>query len=143
MSSLALLTTIGIVAVAALTWFFIRTRSADLLEEIVTKRKPSAKLATRASFVEGPNQIPVALSVTDKVLYYENPDMQAELELERIDEVEYDTELSIGRELDHGKVMRLRSHGHAFEFILEQGEVDKWSSVLPPHRGGEPHRAVV
>lgn len=134
MNSLAILTTLGILAVAVLTWFFLRTRSADLLEAIMMKRRSSSRIATRAEFVEGINHIPVALSLTDKSLFYENPDLEAQLELDRIEEVEYDNELAIGKGVDHGKVLRLRSHGHAFEFILAGNEADKWQNLLPPHR---------
>jgi len=64
------------------------------------------------------------------------------VELRHIDEVEYDDETATGRSVV-GKALRLRAHGHAFEFLLDQGTARQWEQLLPPHRLDEaPARAV-
>jgi hypothetical protein len=143
MSSLALLSVVGVLAVAVLTWFFIRTRSADLLEAMMAKRRGSSRLVSRAEFVEGMDHIPVALSLNDKSIQYENSDLEARLELDRIEEVEYDDELSFGKGIEHGQVLRLRSHGHAFEFIIDKSSAAQWQTALPPHRLNDAQLSVM
>jgi hypothetical protein len=133
-NSLSVFTAVGIIALAALVWLFLRTWNSDQLDEIVNKHRPTAKLSTKADFVEGMNHIPVALSLEGSDLLYENPDLQAKLEIARIDEVEYVSELATGSAVDTGKVLRVRSHGHAFEFILDPQSAARWSAALPPHR---------
>ncbi len=136
---LATVTVVGIVVLAFLVWFFLRTRSKDLLTEMMDKRRPSSRLVARAEYVEGMNHVPVALSLSNDSVYYENTDMQASFELARIDDVEYDDELTTGRSVPPGsRALRLRSHGATFEFILPGAETPKWESALPPRRAGTP-----
>jgi hypothetical protein len=136
-------TVIGIVALAVLIWFFLRTRSKDLLEEIIARRKPSSRQVSRAEYVQGMQRVPVALSLTTDAIFYENPDLEASFELARIEEIEYDDELVTGRRLDHGcRALRLRSHGAAFEFILNPPDCEKWMAALPPRRMEATARAV-
>ena len=127
---LTTVTIVGVVVLAALIWLFIQTRSKDLLEEILVKQRASAKAATKAEFLEGPNRIPVALCVTADRVAYVNPDLDAFLEMKNIDEVEYDDETSTGRSV-HGRVLRLRSHGHAFEFELDPQAAKMCEAALP------------
>src|SRR3954452_1116856 len=102
-------TVVGLVVLAALIWFFMRTRSQDLVAEIVAKRKTSSKLVSHAHYVEGMARIPVAISLDNETFFYENPDMQASFELRMIDEVEFDDELATGRSVEAGhRVMRIR-----------------------------------
>ncbi|HSP15718.1 MAG TPA: hypothetical protein VLV78_13290 [Thermoanaerobaculia bacterium] len=134
---LATVTVVGIVVLAFLVWYFLRTRSKDLVTEIMERRRPSSRLVTRADYVEGMNHVPVALSLTNDTVYYENPDMQASFELARIDDVEYDDELTTGKSVPAGsRALRLRSHGSTFEFVLSAAETPKWESALPPKRVG-------
>ena len=123
-------TIIGVVVLAALIWLFLRTRSQDLIEEMLTKRRPAARAASRADFVEGPNRFHVALSLIEDRVNYENPDLDAFLDVKNIDEIEYDDETATGHSVE-GRVLRLRSHGHAFEFILEPAAAKTWESALP------------
>jgi hypothetical protein len=139
---LTTVTIVGVVVLAALVWLFIRTRSSDLLEEILVKRRASSKAAARADFVEGPNRIPVALAITDDRVCYENPDLDACLELQHIDEVEYDDETSMGQSVE-GRVLRIRSHGHGFEFVIESAAVAQFEAALPPRKMGTPQRKAV
>jgi hypothetical protein len=133
MPDVGTITLVGIVVLAVLVVVFLKLRQKDLLGAMMQKRQASSKLVSRADYVEGMERIPVALSLTAESLYYENPDLEASFELSRIDEVEYDDELATGRMLDHDRrVMRLRSHGTAFEFVLEKPETQKWMAALPP-----------
>lgn len=135
---LATVTVVGIVILAFLIWFFFRTRSQDLLAEMMNKRRGSSRLVSRADYVEGMNHIPVALALTNDSLFYENTDLQASFELARIDDVEYDDELATGSAVPQGcRALRLRSHGTTFEFIMPTAETTKWESALPPHGGGK------
>jgi len=111
--------------------------SSDLLAEIIEKKRAGSKLVSRAEYVEGLERLPVAISLTDTAFYYENPDLQASFDLAMIDEIEYDDELSTGRAVEHGcRVLRLRSHGATFDFILTPADCEKWMVALPPRRLG-------
>ena len=133
---LATVTVVGIVVLAALVWLLVRTRSQDQLDELMEKRRGSSRLVSRADYVEGLNQIPVALALTNDNFFYENTDLQAQFELSRIDDVEYDDELATGRSVAAGsRALRLRTHGTTIEFVMPAPECAKWQSALPPHSG--------
>lgn len=138
MQWLGTVTVVGLVALAALLWLFIRTRSQDMLKEMMAKRKASSKVVCRAEYVEGLERIPVVMALTDDTMYYENADLQASFELAHVEEVEYDSDLSTGHPLEHGRrALRLRSHGRTFEFIFEPAVCSQWESLLPPRRMGQ------
>ena len=140
--TLALATIIGLVVLVALAWIFIRLRSKDHLEEMIAKRSASVKLISRANYVEGLERIPVALSLGNDAIFYENPDLEAKLEIRQIEEVEYDDETATGQSVQ-GKALRLRSHGHTFEFVVDSATAQKWQSMLPvKHLGPGTARAV-
>ena len=144
MPSVGLITGVGLVVLAALVVLFIRTRSKDLLDEILNKRRNTSKLVSRADYVEGLERMPVALALTDDTFYYENPDFQALFELRTIDEIEYDDELATGRQVEHGcRALRLRSHGTTFEFVLTPDVCGKWMEALPPRRANEERAKAV
>jgi hypothetical protein len=135
---LGTITLIGVVVLAVLLWLFFRTRSHDRLTEIMEKRRATSRLVATAHYVEGLERIPVVLALTADTFYYENPDLQASFELARLDEIEYDNELAIGRSLEQGlRALRLRSHGATFEFILPAAEAAKWEAALPGKRVGQ------
>lgn len=137
MPGLATITVIGVVVLAVLTVVFLRVRRTDLIAAQMEKRRNNSRLVSRAVYVEGVEKIPVALSLTSSQLFYENPDLEASFDLDRIEEVEYAEDLMTGRSLDVGcRVMRLRSHGATFEFVLDQTECDKWRAALPPRQLG-------
>jgi hypothetical protein len=144
MPQLAILSLVGAVVAAALIVVFLRVRQRDLLGALIEKRRPTSQVVSRASFVEGPESLPVALSLSGDVLYYENPDLEASFELDRIDEIEYDDELTTGKNLDvNHRVLRLRSHGRSFEFVLEKADHAKWASALPARTMGTAHAHAV
>lgn len=130
---LGTVTVVGLVVLAALIFLFLRIRMKDLVDEYIKKRSAGSRVCTRADFVEGRERIPVALALTDDTIYYENPDLQASLELKRIDEVEYDDETTTGQSVE-GKTLRLRSHGHTIEFVMDANTARLWQTALPPHR---------
>ena len=136
MSALAAI--VGLVIVAALIPVYLKLRQKDVVDTYLAKRRGSSKLVSRAEYVEGAEMIPVALALTDSTFYYENADLQASFDLDRIDEIEYDDDLATGRTL-HGacRVLRLRSHGAAFEFVLDRNECSKWTAALPPRTYGQ------
>ncbi len=136
--SVSTITVIGVVVVVVLVWFFFRTRRGDRVSEIMEKRRATSRLVSAADYVEGLERIPVVLALTADTFYYENPDLQASFELARIDEIEYDDELAIGRSVEEGhRALRLRSHGATFEFILPAAEAAKWEAALPARRVGQ------
>jgi hypothetical protein len=141
---LGTVTVVGIVVLAVLIWLFIRTRSQDLITELMEKRRTSSRLVSRAEYMEGMNSFPVAISLSDTNLFYENPDLQASFELSRLDEIEYDDELATGHSVPPGsRALRLRSHGAMFEFVMPAGEIAKWEPILPPRRSGQAAKKVV
>ena len=137
MPQLATVTLVGLIVLAVMVVIFLKVRQKDLVAAFMEKRRPTSKLVSRADYVEGVEKIPVALSLTNTALYYENPDLEASFDLDRIDEIEYSQDLSTGRSHDTScEVLRLRSHGATFEFLLETAECNKWKAALPPRRLG-------
>ena len=142
---LTTVTVVGVILFAVLVVIFLKVRQKDLVSAFMEKRRAGSKLVSRADYVEGVEKIPVALSLTDKALFYENPDLEASFDLDRIDEVEYSQDLSTGRshDLQH-EVLRLRSHGATFEFLLEKADCAKWMAALPARQmGGQPSARAV
>lgn len=138
---LGTITAVGLVVLAGLVWLFVRTRNKDLLDELMNKRRSACRAVCRADYVEGMQHIAVALALTDDTFYYENPDLQASLELRRIDEIEYDDELATGKAVARGfRALRLRSHGTTFEFLIDAPTAAQWQIVLPA-RGYEQQAA--
>ena len=133
---LTAVTVIGLVVLAGLIWLFLKTRSKDLIEEMMVKRRASSRLVSRAEFLEGMEKISVALSLAADRICYENPDIDAYLELRHIEEIEYDDETATGHPIE-GRVLRLRSHGHTFEFLLEIPTARQWESMLPSRRADQ------
>jgi hypothetical protein len=139
MPFLTTITVVGLVVLAGLVWLFMRTRQRDLIADIMAKRKASSKLVVRADYIEGLEKMPVALSLTGTAIYYQNPDMEASFDLKDIEEIEYDDELATGRSVTHGcRALRLRSHGHTFEFVLQPADCQQWMAALPAHHADEP-----
>jgi hypothetical protein len=137
MPGLEFMSVVGVVVLAVLFVVFMKMRQRDIIEALMKKRSGDSKVVTRAEYVEGMNTIPVAMSLRQETFYYENPDLEASFDLDRIDEIEYAEELAIGRPVHAGKhVLRLRSHGTTFEFVLDSADEKKWVAALPPRRVG-------
>ena len=132
-----LATVAGLIVLVVLVVVYLKLRQNDLVGTFLEKRRASSKLVSRADYVEGVEKIPVALSLSNDAIYYENPDLEASFDLDRIDEVEYSQDLSTGRSHDtQHEVLRLRSHGATFEFLLEKADCQKWMAALPARRLG-------
>ena len=134
---LLILTVTGVISVAILVWFLIKKFGEDTISEMLKKRREGAVVSQAGYYVEGRERVPVAMTLTKKSLFYENADLQAVLDLERLDEVEYDSELSTSASEIRGSVLRLRSHGQTFEFIVSVGKETEWKEHLPAHRMDE------
>lgn len=141
MPGLGTVTLVGIVVLAGLVWFFFRTKHKDEIQALIAKRQRTSKFAGPASFVEGRERIPVAIAVDDRCFYYENADLQASLDLDRIEEIEYAGDTATGLDVHDGKVLRLRSHGQMFEFIIDKASAGSWTSAMPVHLLGKPPKA--
>ena len=125
-------------AVAALFWWITRSRE-DRMTAIVTRLAATGILSSRAQLIDGVNHIPVALSLDASRIKYANADLDASIDVRQIDEVEYASDLVTGGIAD-GAVLRLRSHGRAFEFVLDLPTAERWCHRLPPHRMDEAGR---
>jgi hypothetical protein len=133
----ATVTIVGLAVLAVLVVIYLKLRQGDVLGALMEKRRGGSKIVTRAEYVEGREQIPVALSLSADTLYYENADLEASFDLSRIDEIEYSNELATGRDVHGHRVLRLRSHGATFEFLLEKEVAPKWEATLPAHTYGQ------
>ena len=143
MPGLAAMTIGGVIVLAVLVVAFLKIRRRDLLAAIVEKRRGTSKLVSRGEYVEGAETMPVALALTDDTFYYENPDLEASFELARIDEIEYADDLLTGKNHRDGcTVLRIRSHGQTFEFLIDKPDCQKWQTALPERRLGPVARAV-
>jgi len=129
---------LGVFVAIALISLLLRVVSHDKIEAILKKRRPGSVLASPAEFVEGPTHVEVALSLDANQLRYENPDMQAYLDLKNLEEVEYDDDLMTGGRKVEGEVLRIRSHGHTFEFVISKTYAGQWKQKLPKHRLDDP-----
>lgn len=139
MPGLTAITIVGLVVLAVLVVIYRKVHQKDLIGAMMQKRQAASKLVTRADYVEGMEKIPVVLALTGDTFYYENPDLEASFDLNRIDEIEYDNELATGKTVnDNCCVLRLRSHGAAFEFLLDKADAPKWQAALPARTIGSP-----
>ena len=135
---LGTITVILVVVLAALVVFFIRTRRQDQISAMLEKRRGQSKIACKAEYANGIERMPVALTLSEKAIFYENPDLEASLDIDRIDEIEYDDELTTGRNLEAGsRVIRMRSHGTPFEFIVSAADAARWQQALPARQAGQ------
>ncbi|HEU4521446.1 MAG TPA: hypothetical protein VFT12_05540 [Thermoanaerobaculia bacterium] len=136
-------TLIGLVVLAFLVFLFMRTRRQDQISALMEKRRGSATLVSKADYANGIERMPVSLALTSDSVYYENPDLEASLELARIDEVEYDDELTTGKSVEQtSRVLRIRSHGTPFEFVMPAADATRWQQALPPRQAGQPAARV-
>ena len=128
-----------VVLVAVLVWNLRKRFAADGVRRFKDGRRPSARVVSSAEFIDGSRRIPVSLALNRAALYYENSDMQASLDVDWIQDVEYENELVTGQHIGHGNVLRLRCFSRAFEFILPADAIQQWQTVLPArHTNGAP-----
>ncbi len=132
------LSLVAVFVVGALGWNLYRRLGADRIEALTAKRRATSRMVSRGEFVDGNRHLEVALAVTQSTFFYENSEMQASIDLQWVREIEYDTELSTGTVPATGKVLRLRTHGQTFEFVLPNDVVARWHMMLPPRRAMAP-----
>jgi hypothetical protein len=94
-------------------------------------------MVSPGELVDANHRVPVALAVSQSTFFYENADTAGSIDLDWVNEIEYDTELSTGAMVEGGRVLRLRSHSQTFEFILPNDVVARWHMMLPPRRTPE------
>src|SRR5438477_8330703 len=109
---------VAAVVACVLLWNLYTRFASDRLQEINNRRRPSSRMVGRGEFVDGNRHIGVALSVTPDTFFYENREMQASLDLQWVEEIEYATELQTGGAIPAGKVLRFRCHSQTFEFVV-------------------------
>ncbi len=129
---------VSVIVIAAIIWLIQRQRASSSIDKFMQKRKGESILSHRAVFMEGREKLAVALTLTDKTVFYENQDFEARLDITQIDEVEYDDETMTGLSQDGHRILRLRSHSHTFEFILPNAQIKQWEEHLSPHHLDEP-----
>lgn len=122
------------VAVAFLIFNLIKLVSADRLAAFSARRRASSQLVSLGELVDGNRHMDVALALTEAAFIYENSDLSGSLDRKWIQEVEYENELSTGKVLDKGKVLRIRCFSKTFEFVLPFDVVRQWEVALPPQR---------
>jgi hypothetical protein len=126
---------LAVVLVAAfLAWNLSRRLRADRIAAMSERRRADARFVSRGEFVDGNRHLTVALALTSSTFFYENPDMEASIDLEWVREVEYDNELATGGMVAAGEVMRIRSDSQTFEFVVPSDTTERWHSVFPPRR---------
>ena len=119
------------VVVAVLVINLLHRFASDRLQVFTDRRRPQSRLVSNGEFVDGNRHVPVALALTDSSFYYENPDVEASIDLQTIHEVEYASELATGAAITSGKVLRIRCYSQTFEFVLPADDVARWKTVLP------------
>jgi len=133
----ALLGFVAVGVLAFLCWSLYRRFGADRIAAFNDKRRATSRFVSRGELVDGSRHMEVALALTSSTFFYENADMSASLDLHWVKEIEYDTQLSTGRVVAGGKVLRLRCYGQAFEFVIPDDVVARWHMMLPPRRAVE------
>lgn len=136
MSNNSLILVFGAIAVITLTLWYRRLREDDRFAVIMSRGRATGMITSRAHLIDGANHIPVALTLGAQQITYQNSDLDASIDIQQIDEVEYGSDLVTGGIAD-GAVMRLRAHGRAIEFIFDLDTAERWSNRLPPHRMNE------
>jgi hypothetical protein len=129
------ITIAALVIVVFLSWNLYHRFGADRIAALSERRRATSRIVSRGEFFDGNRRMEVALALTGDTLYYENADMEASLDLQWVQEIEYDTRLATGAAIDNGKVLRLRCHSQTFEFLLPEEIVVRWHTMLPPRRG--------
>lgn len=124
------------IVLAGLVWTYRRLHKDADVTELLSHPDAAAMLSSRAQLIDGGNHIAVALTLASSRITYRNAMVDASIDIREIDEVEYGSDLVTGGIAD-GAVLRLRSHGRAFEFVLDNATAERWSHRLPPHRMNE------
>ena len=107
---------------AGLGWWLWR-RSRD---------QSSRGLCSRARLIDdGPDPIPVSIALLRSRIAFFNAQFSRTVELDTVDAVEYMSDLVTG-DIADGALMRVKSRGHDFDFVMDTAAARKWSRALPP-----------
>lgn len=131
-----LITVVAVAAVLLLARSLHRRLTADGIHLLVEKRRAGSLVASRGCVVDGSRRVDVAMALTGPTLFYESDEINASVDLEWVNEVEYDTCIGSGASVDAGKVLRLRCHNRNFEFIIPDDALLRWQTMLPERRAG-------
>jgi hypothetical protein len=123
---------VGVLAVLALVWAFRVTYLREGFAELIRRRKMTARISSMGDLIDSGNYVRVALTLERSQIFYENSYLHGRLELDKLDEIEYDSEQRTGR-----SILRVRAHGQTFEFALDLPSAQQWEALLPPRRFGE------
>ena len=136
MVDLPLLLTLLVAAVtlALLGFALWRLGTTNRILEVNRQRTSSSRLVGRGELVDGQHSTPVALALTENAFYFESAREKESLDLEWVQEVEYDDELSNGRHPENQQVLRLRCFGREFEFLIPEDVAPEWQAQLPSRR---------
>lgn len=122
----------AVVAAVVLLRWFVRLWLGDPTGSGMLRMATASPLSSPAKLIDGVHDIPVALSLHGGRVRYENAELDASIDVHDIDEIEYGSDLMTGG-IAAGALLRLRSHGRAFEFVLDVTAAERWSRRLPPH----------
>lgn len=128
----------GLAALGFLGMGLSQKLGAGRIQSLNEKRRATSRIVSRGEYVDGNRHIEVALALTQSTLLYENGVVQGALDLRWVREIEYDSALATGVEVDGRKVLRLRTDSQSFEFVLPNDEAPRWHLMLPPRLTMEP-----
>jgi hypothetical protein len=131
------LSAVAVVVAIVLVFNLYKRFASDRIQQFIDRRRQSSRLVGRGELVDGNRHLGVALAVTQSTFFYENSDMEASLDLDLIEEIEYDTELATGSVVANGSVLRLRCHSQTFEFVVPAEDVQRWNVTMPPRQMSE------
>ena len=125
---------VALAAVIFLGRVLIAHFSSGNIQRFMNQRRAGSQLVSRGELIDGNRHIPVALALGASALYYESSELQASLDLEWICEVDYDDEVVTGHFIGDGKIVTIRCHSQAFEFLIPMAELAQWQRLLPARR---------
>ena len=126
-----------VIALAAVVYLgrnLAKRFDSDRFQQLMDRRRASSRLISRGELIDGSRHLQVALALGASVLYYESSDLQASLDLEWIEEVEYDDEVVSGHSIGPGKILTIRCYSQAFVFLIPIATLPQWQTLLPAHR---------
>jgi hypothetical protein len=125
------LAVIGLALIVFLARNLIQRLASDHMEELLNARRASSLLVSRAEFIHGHRHIPVSLALGELAIYYESRNVSSSLDLDWIEDVEYDDDVVTGPYAGEGSILRLRCYGQAYEFLIPALDRSQWETMLP------------
>lgn len=132
------LSILGLTVAVLLGWSLFKRLASDHIEQIMEGRRATSRLVSRGELIDGNKHIPISLALGELAIYYENQSMQASLDLDWIEEVEYRADLITGRYAGEERILMLRCFDQAFEFLVPSEALPQWQMMLPAHGVANP-----